>query len=636
MHQVFFDEIKAAVPVKRFRAGKRSKNVSVKTSVIGGETVLTSKEKEFVLNRDSKMWSGALFLLLVTGTSLLFIARAFTYQVIEADSYSQLSDRNTVREQMLQPERGVIYDRSGNYLTRNKPAFSVDLATSMCSLGYKEFGYCKSMVSKVGDYIPLDRARIFSELEAGKSDIILATGLTKDQILPLEANIQKYPGVSIVTAPQRDYFYGDAFSHILGYVGIGKTLYPSIEGKMGVEEKYNGNLAGVFGSRTVRVDSLGKPLNVISEKEPVPGKSLTLFIDKELQLRAYELLKEAVEGGDAEAGVVVAQDPMTGGVLALVSYPAFDPNKMSGGISREELNELNSDLRFPFFNRAISAVYPPGSTFKMVVASAVLMENIVGEHYKIFDPGFIQVGSYIFRNWKLDGHGEVDVRRALQVSNDTYFYTVGGGYGGVKGLGIEKLHNWSKKFGFGSKTGIDLPGEAGGFVPDGNYKDWYLGDTYISSIGQGDFLSTPLQTNNMTVYFANGGLLLKPRVVESTEGIGKTPIEILDRDLTDRRTYDTVREGMHLSVIPGGTGYPVFDFPSKHGGIKLAGKTGTSEYISPQGEERTHAWFTVFGPYEKGVYESEIALTVFLEGGGGGSDDAAPIARELLDLWFER
>ncbi|OGC57228.1 penicillin-binding protein 2 [candidate division WWE3 bacterium RIFCSPLOWO2_01_FULL_41_9] len=629
MNRVFFNEIKQYIP-----KGKRL-NRKIDLLVLGENTMLESKDKTFRVPESVKIWNLLFLGALVFIFLLFFIAKAFIYQVVEKDAYELLAQQNTVRELLLQPERGVIYDRNGKFIVRNKPAFSIDLATNLCSFGYRDFGYCRSIVNKIGEVINLDKERIFNELGAKNPNIILATGLTKEQLLPLETNISKFPGVIIVTAPQRNYLYKDAFSHLIGYVGIGGKEYPTIEGKMGIEESYDSKLAGNFGSKVIEVDSLGQPLKTLSEKDPYPGTNMTLHIDLDLQNKAYELLKKTVSEGKADAGAVVAQDPQTGGILAMVNFPAFDPDLMSSGISSEELAKLSNDPGFPFFDRAISAAYPPGSTFKMVVASAVLEEGVVNERDTINDPGYIAVGSYVFRNWKEGGHGEVDLRRALQVSNDTYFYTVGGGYGGVKGLGIQKLSEWGKKFGFGTKTGIDLSGEVSGYMPDGVSRDWYLGDTYITSIGQGDVLATPLQTNNITSYFANGGYLMKPQVVKSVDGVGEAEMEIFAQNLTSKHNYDVVREGMHMSVTPGGTGYPVFDFPLKHNGIKLAGKTGTSEYINTKGEESTHAWFTVFGPYEEGEYDATIALTVFLEGGGGGSDDAAPIARELLDLWFK-
>ncbi|HDQ88757.1 MAG TPA: hypothetical protein ENN92_01255, partial [candidate division WWE3 bacterium] len=370
-------------------------------------------------------------------------------------------------------------------------------------------------------------------------------------------------------------------------------------------------------------------------REIVDGIPVSLFDTDEVTKSS-----EYIEGLSkrARAGVVVAQDPKTGGILALVSYPSFDSQKMISNITSKELAEMESAGSFPFFNRAIGAGYAPGSTFKLVMGSAILEEKIATPATSIFDTGSISVAGYTFKNWKLDGHGEVNLLRALQVSNDPYFYIMGGGYGDITGLGIERIHKWANQFGFGAKTGIDLPGEITGFVPDADYKDWYLGDTYITSIGQGDFLATPLQVNVMTGFFANGGELLRPLVVKSVEGAGngaangngQNKKEVIAKDFVSPSTLATVREGVLRAASPGGTGYPVYDFADHHNGVVVAGKTGTSEYIDSNGEYGTHAMFTAWAPYE----DPEIVLTVFLEGGGSGAHDAAPVARRLLDYWF--
>ena len=315
----------------------------------------------------------------------------------------------------------------------------------------------------------------------------------------------------------------------------------------------------------------------------------------------------------------------------MVSYPSFDPNLLSGGrITSAEFSKLADDENFPFFNRAISAMYPPASTIKMVVAAAALAEGVINENTIIIDKGYISTGGSTFKNWKAGGHGPVNLLRALQVSNDTYFYIVGGGLpsGSIKGLGIEKLSAWAKKFGFGSKTGIDIAGETAGFVPNGIGRDWYLGDTYITAIGQGDFLVTPLQINTVITYFANGGFLFSPRVVKEVEGQGATDIDVLASGLVSPHNYELVRQGLKAAVEPGGTAYPLFGFAVNGKKIGLAGKTGTAEV----GDGDTHAGFTVFGPYD----DPTISLTVFLEKGGGGADAAAPIAAELLKFWFSK
>ena len=476
---------------------------------------------------------------------------------------------------------------------------------------------------------------------------MLITGLQKDHILSLEANINILPGISIETAPSRDYLYNESIAHVIGYVGFDNEYASKVEGKSGIEQYYDENLSGVLGTKIVQVDSNGTYYKIISYKDALPGKDIKLFLDIKLQQLAYDLLVEEInkKEGTSTAGAVVASDPMTGGILALASFPSFDPNKMSTGISSKEFENLDTNPHHPFFNRSISAVYPPGSTFKLVTASAALMENVTNEYLTIFDNGYLQVGGTIFRNWKLDGHGEVNLLRALQVSNDTYFYTMGGGYGSVSGLGIDKMSAWAHKFGFGERLGIDVKGEEPGYIPDGKSRDWYLGDDYNTAIGQGDILSTPLQINFLTGYFANGGYLYKPRIVKNIDGVGDTKSVVLQKDLIDQKSYNLIRKGINLAVKPGGTAYPLFDFPQKHNGVELAGKTGTAEYINAEGKNSTHAWFTAFGPYFPDLKDQRnagnngikpIVVTVFLEGGGSGSDDAAPLVRKILDFWFEK
>ena len=583
-----------------------------------------------------------LALLLITLVMIAFLVRSLNIQVINREKYISLAKSNRIREISIQPERGVIFDRKGKIVARNKPAFFVQLNLQICSPDLVDLNECKKSVEGTQQLIgvSLDLERITKELEARKPVIVLYSGLEKSQILTLEANLKSFSGVTISLQPIREYAYSESFSHVLGYVGLDETnKRPIYVGKTGVEQVYDNILSGIPGTQIVQIDSTGTNFETISQKDSLPGRNVSLYLDSDLQNKAYELLKEKVVKGKpdkitgfkAEAGAIVAQDPKTGGILAIVSYPSFDANRITSGITPQEYNQLISDPHYPFFNRVVAAAYPPGSTFKMVPASAALMESVVTKDTLIYDPGYIQVGSFIFRNWKLDGHGDVNLKRALQVSNDVYFYTIGGGHAHVKGLGIEKLSTWAKKFGFGSKTGIDIDGEVAGYMPDGTGREWYLGDTFITTIGQGDVLATPLQVNNMVAYFANGGYLMVPKIVNSVDGADESEVQILSQNMVDKEYYELIREGLKAAVAPGGTGYPLFDFPIRHDGIELAGKTGTAEYIDKDGKDRTHAWFSVFGPFD----DASIALTVFLEGGGGGSDDAAPIAKELLDEWFK-
>jgi len=581
------------------------------------------------INISDSLWKVTVGFIALLIVFLVFFARLIMMQVTQQDKYINLAKENMTRELTILPERGLIFDRNGEVLVRNIPEFALELNTLTCRLN-KINDVCDQTLNEVEKYVVFDTERVHTALDNKRENILLKTDLTQKDILVVEANIDKMLGISVLVSPSREYPFGEEFSHVLGYVGLGNTS-DSIVGKSGIEQYYNEFISGVPGANIFRVNSVGADKELFETKNSLPGKNVYTHLSVLLQRKAYELLKEKVENGEATGGAVIAQDPTNGGTIVLASYPAFDPNKLSSGITAEELADLNSDIRYPFFNRCISASYPPGSVYKMVVASAGLMEKVVTRFTTIFDPGYIKVGSFIFRNWKLDGHGTVNMKRALQVSNDTYFYTLGGR------LGIAKMHDWALKFGFGSKTDIDLYGEVDGFIPDGTHRDWYLGDDYISAIGQGDILVTPLQINNMVSYFANGGYMYRSQIVKSIDGAGEHEPGLVARHIIDDEYYDLIREGMHASVQLGGTGYPLFTLKTP-----VAGKTGTAEFVGTSGKIETHAWFSVFAPYfpevtQQANISSEdkpIVITVFLEGGGSGSDDAAPIARDLLDLWF--
>lgn len=632
--------------IYRFTPSKKPKTRNIKSLdkyMADTSGLIKPKDTKFEINPGMKNWHLMLFLCLIVIVFFIFVARTANLQILKTGTYSSLAENNKTRRAIVEAERGVIFDKNNEVLVRNKPAFAIELNPMLCrsndASDVDSFKLCKEIVKKLSEEVLIDTQAIYEKLQSESRVVVLASGLTKEEVLPIESNLFRYPGLVVSVRPERDYILGAPFAHVLGYISLDdESLEPRYVGKSGIEKSYNNDLTGVFGSKIIEIDSTGQSFVVVAEEDALPGKNIKTFIDKDLQIKAYELLKERIDNDDnntdlqnTTGGTVIAQDPKTGGILALVSYPSFEPNKMVSGLKPDEFEALMTDPGFPFFNRAISATYPPGSTFKMVVASGALEEGVITENTSIFDPGYISVSGFVFKNWAPGGHGDVSLIKALQKSNDTYFYTVGGGYGGVGGLGIERLYKWAKKFGFGSYTGIDIEGEEAGFMPDGTGREWYLGDTFITSIGQGDVLSTPLQVNNYATYFANEGKLFVPKIVKSVDGVGDLENKIIARDFIDKKYYDLIREGMKAAVEAGGTGYPLFDFSTRHKGIKLAGKTGTSEYIRPDGEDGTHAIFTVFGPYD----DPNIVLTVFLEGGGGGADDAAPIAKELLDLWFE-
>lgn len=395
--------------------------------------------------------------------------------------------------------------------------------------------------------------------------------ISKDQAITLETK-----GEILDVETVRSYSYGWAMAHLLD----------------GVERQYQTLLEGRDGKELVEVDAVGKKLRIISTVPPISGQNLTLSVDAQLQRVAYDQVKD-------KKGAVVATDPNTGAVLALVSSPSFDP---------EHVADFLTSPDEPFFNRTISGTYPSGSTFKIVTATAGLETGKITPDFTIDDPGVLIIGPYKFPNWKYlrDGgtQGRLNVVSAIQKSNDIFFYKTG------EAVGVDRLVDWAKKFGLSQKLGIDLPGEASGSLPI--RKDWYLGDTYHLAIGQGDLLVTPLQVNNWTSVIANGGKLCQPHVA------GKSDCKDLR---ISKKTLDLVKQGLVAACKPEGTAWPLF-------GMDVACKTGTAEFGDPQ--NRTHAWLTAFAPAEKPT----IAVTVLVEAGGEGSDVAAPIVKKILEAYF--
>ncbi len=564
--------------------------------------------------------------LLLAATSIL-IGKLYTLQIAHGRANLLLSEVNRVLSQVVKPERGAIFDRNGESLARNRPGFNVVLNIEA---GRSSIANLANILSLTEDEI---LEKIKSANEEDKPTVMIKSGVDRDTALKIEANLDLFPGVSTEVEPVRDYVDGEIFAHILGFVGEASKDDLSKLGDLGVRggDKVGKSnlellnepvLRGKSGERLIEVDTFGHQFRVLSEEPAVSGDSIALTIEANLQRAVFGALSEGVSESGALGGAAVVQKVGTGEILALVSWPSFDPNLFSAGISATDYNALLSDPRHPLFNRAVSGAFPPGSTFKMVVATAALEEGVITPSTLIDDKGSISVGSFTFRGWETSGLGPVNLISAIAKSSDIYFYTVGGGYGGQRGVGVEKLAEWARRFGLGSATTVDLTSEASGLVPDNAWKlevrgeSWYIGNTYHMSIGQGDVLTTPLQLNNLTVALANGGTLFRPFLLRSAAP------EVLRSEIASAETLDWVRQGMRAAASPGGTAYPVYDFK-----LPVAGKTGTSEIGKG---ETTHAWFTCFAPYDN----PEIAVTVFLEEGGEGSHDAAPVVRKILEAYF--
>ena len=518
---------------------------------------------------------------------LLLVGKLFELQLVFGSKNRALAEGNRIKKEVIPAPRGIIYDRYDKELVRNVPIYRLKTEENC-------------------------------EDEEGCFKVI-----SRDEALNLEAQ-GELDGLR--TDIGRDYLYREALAHVLGYLGeatkeeveLGKYQMGDLVGRMGVEEKYDRLLRGQDGGLIYEVDAYGNKIREIGRFEPIPGNDLYLLIDAELSKKTYA----ALEG---KPGAVVVSKVENNEILALVSSPSFDPNLLSrtenkDEKSQEKIKDLFKDPLKPFFNRAITGVYPPGSTFKIVTATAGIEEGKVDEDTIYNDTGQIQIGEYVYRNWYFTQYGktegEIDLIMAIKRSTDTFFYKIG------EWVGATRLSEWAYAFGLGKKTGIKIPGEVAGFVPTPKEKQrlkgerWFLGNTYHYAIGQGDILTTPLQINNLTNVIASGGELCNPSLLEDEE-VNCQSLRLKDLSLK------LVKEGMKEACSPKGTAFPFFEFKPQ-----VACKTGTAEFGDPEGE--THAWLTAFAPFDK----PDIVATALIEKGGEGSYAAAPVVKEIMNYYF--
>jgi penicillin-binding protein 2 len=682
---------------------------------------------------------------LIALTVVLLIGRLWQLQMVAGEKYRLLADRNRLRQVDAAAPRGVIYDRNGEILARNRPSFSVIVIPG--DLPQDQEGDPEGMAAAAGLDHLLDilgrpvpdlvktsgagltsatptpaptvapakkagkqptptpvmviperqpwvmaRTDIEKKIEEGKlggayRPIVVARYIKEATAFLIAEDAANLQGVQLELEPIRDYPSGALTSQIVGYMGhipeeqlqeYQDKGYQQNEqvGMTGLETAFEGDLRGNPGRQTIEVDVHGRRVRTVGEPDPAqPGHNLVLSLDLDLQRVATEALQEAFDKSEgftkATQGVVIALDPRNGKVLALVNLPSYDNNFFAKGITTEAWNALTSDPDLPLFNRAISGQYPPGSIFKMVVASAGLQEGVISTQTRLGDgfdgsnDGVIWLPNQYFPwdrslaqpfvSWNAKygyGHGMISIRDALAVSDDIFFYELGGGYPErFIGLGSKKVGEYARDFGLSATTGIELPGEARGLVPDSKWKrlnyaeNWLTGDTYNMSIGQGYILVTPLQMANVTAAVANRGYLWKPQLVDyitDDQGNVVRPFApaLLREVPVDPRDLDIVREGMYAAVNwPNGTAARAIRVP----GVVVAGKTGTAEFArddnkdgKPDRDEKdnlpTHAWFTSFAPY----VGPEIVVTVFVANGGEGSLVAAPIANKILQAYFEK
>lgn len=562
-------------------------------------------------------------LLLVVFFFLLSV-RLFHLTVVDGPANRELSEDNRIKTITIHAPRGIFYDRRGETLVKNIPAFRL---TGPC----EPHAACPT--------------RFILESEWEKS------GLSKKSVY-LEKDFF------------REYVLPNETAHVLGYLSeiseaeLANPLYTYQDylvgdrlGRTGLEAVFENKMRGTNGKELIEINAAHDRIRTLGKIDPLPGIDIHLSLDADLQKIAFESLGE-------NPGAVVVTQPKSGEILALISTPSFNTNKLHAGLTASEYENLLKSVDRPMFNRALSGVYPPGSIFKIVSAIAGLESKSVSKSTLIEDIGILRVGEFSFSNWYFTQYGgtegSVDIVKAIARSNDIYFYKLG------EATGIAEIAAWGKRFGIGAKTSIELFGEAEGVMPDEEYQKkvrgtpWYLGDSYHIAIGQGDLQTTPLQVNRWTNAIASGGVLCPFTLLKSDEN---KKAQCVDLGIK-KENLDLVIEGMRRACYRGeeseyqGTGWPLFDFTvykeeltgesgkSEVRKVPVACKTGTAEFGDPN--DKTHAWFTAFAPLpnQTGEFvisgEPEIVVTVLLEKGGEGSTNAGPIAKKILEEWFKR
>ena len=585
----------------------------------------------------------ALAAVLVVALVGALVARMYYLQVTQYEYHSTLSENNRVHVQPIPPTRGRIYDRNGVVLAENRPSYSLTITRDRVEDLPATFELLRSLLA-LNDEDLAQAERRLSQARRPFESVPVMFELTQEQIARIAINQFRLPGVEVQASFVRYYPYADHFAHALGYVGrINEQELKSIDpvayagthyiGKTGIERFYEQLLHGTVGYEEVETNARGRVLRVLKRTEPVSGSDLTLELDAELQAVAEEAL------GDRR-GAVVAIDPNTGGVLAFVSKPGFDPNLFVTGISYADYGALRDSLDQPLFNRVLRGQYPPGSTIKPVVALAGLDAGVVTRTSRVYDPGFYQLPnvSHKYRNWNRAGDGWVDMPYAIARSNDTYFYDL------AHKLGIDRLHDFMSQFGIGQRVSIDMYEEAAGLMPSRDWKrgryrqPWYPGETLIAGIGQGYMLATPLQLAQATALIASRGVWHRPRLLKEAEGLlpdeSDTPPDIQIRNDSDwdfiTQAMQDVMQSPHGTARAAAAGAP----------YNMAGKSGTAQVVAiAQGERydsaalrerhRDHALFVGFAPTEKPM----IAVAALVENGESGGRVAGPVVRAVFDAW---
>lgn len=574
------------------------------------------------------------------GIILIFLILNFwKIQVLEHEKYWQKSESNRTRSMVLPFQRGLIRDRNGNILANNRGSFKVSVIRENCK-DYDKSWRKIARLLRIEENVLKERIKKYESFPLFKP-IVIKENLTLDEVAFIEARKLEFPELILETEPKRYYVFGNFAAHVLGYL---QELSPpevkrgvhqernlgDLVGKTGVEKMCESLLAGSNGEAVEVVDSSGRPKGEIARREPKKGQDIILSLDFKLQKKAEELL-------EGREGAIIVLDPRDGEVLTLASYPDFDPNKFITRFTPEEWLGLVNSPSFPLENRAIRGLYSPGSIFKLTMALGALDLGLIDEETTFFCSGKTRIYGQSFSCWAEQGHGSMNLYTGIRNSCNIYFYQLG------KMMGIEEISRYARMLGFEAKTGIDLPNEKTGLVPDPRWKKealnepWQSGETISVSIGQGPLLVTPLQVACHTAIIANRGRDVIPHLLKSPSLEAKKGKDAASssRQATeiDPMIFEKVIRGMWESVNNGGTGRA-----ARVEGFDVCGKTGSTQVMSKEmleklkaeGKEvKTHSWFTGFGPKDS----PQVVVTVIVEFGGTGGATAAPLAREMFELY---
>jgi len=608
---------------------------------------LRDQQRELVVFRNRLMLSG----FLIVAAFVVLLARFTWLQVVQREYYHTLAEANRISVVPVVPNRGLILDRNGEVLAANYSAYTLEITPSRVA----NLDRAIDELATVIDVSPRDRRRFKKLQEESKNfeSLPIRTRLTEEEVARFAVNRYRFPGFEIKARLFRSYPQGEVASHAIGYIGRINdadvkridaaglaTNYKGTDhiGKLGIEGAYEKELHGITGSEQVEIDAGGRAIRSLERSEPQSGDNLFITIDLKLQKIAEDAFQDF-------KGALVAIDPKTGEILALVSKPGFDPNLFVDGIDPQNWDALNNSPDKPLNNRALRGQYPPGSTIKPFMALAALELHKRSPDFTISDPGYFSLAGvqHRYRDWKPGGHGLVNMHKSIVVSCDTYYY------GLANELGIDAIHNFLSRFGFGSRTGIDIDGELAGLDPSQDWKwqrfgqKWYAGDTVSVGIGQGYMLATPLQLAAAVATIANNGVLVHPHLLKSVQDAKSQEVREWKPDAPPQtiavkpENLAFVRDAMVDVTKPGGTAAQT----GAGAPYSIAAKTGTAQVVAMKQNEKydekrlkqehwDHALLIAFAPAD----DPKIALAILVENGKHGGTTAGPIAREVFDYYL--